>query len=201
MSGPEAPAVPADRYRRPSPRTAERPMAFTGPEFVRGAFAAWGLFNGLAPLVLAGSGVVAELAAGRPTGAGWAPLVLLLAPMFLVPWSLGSLLLVGAPLALAIGLGLARIPRRSIHLAAFACLGALVGALTTMAYVWFSTLPQPGTVYSTPRPTLAEQLADQWLLVLLFAAGTALAVVLGWRWTAMRALRADTAAGHPLRAR
>lgn len=87
---------PVDRYRRPSPRTAELPMAFTRWEFTRGALIAWLGFNLLAPLVIAGSAIAAGLLIPHNSGIGYSGATLVIAPIILVPWSLGAALILGA---------------------------------------------------------------------------------------------------------
>ncbi len=180
------------RASRPSPRSEERPMAFTAGEFIRGALAAWGLFVLISPFALAGYGTVGSLILTGRSDAEWIVPTLLISPMILVPYSLGALV-IGAPLALLLGLSLRRIRRRAVHIACFAGLGALVGAAATIVFTWMSTIPPSGVtvIHHVPPPTLGERILGNGPMILLFAAVTALTVALGWLITATRALRAD----------
>jgi len=187
MTGPDG------RYRLPSPRTSELPMAFTGWEFTRGALIAWLGFNLLAPLVIAGSGIVAGLLIPHNSGIGYAGATLVIAPMVLVPWSLGAVLILGAPLALVLGRALRGTTRRRTHRAAFAGLGAFVGAATTIVYTWYRSIPPAGVTitYHVSPPTPLDLILANWWMILLMAGTTATTVALGWRLTATWALRAD----------
>lgn len=161
---------------RGSPRTAAEPMAFTWREFRRGALTAWGVFNVLAPVVIAALTVVIE----SPTGsAGAAVYVLVFAPLLLVPISFAALVVLGAPLAYALGRGLRRTASEGAHLAAFVALGAVVGATA-------------GAIVLT-----AFRLEWSPWAILLCAAVTAFPVAFGWWHARRRALQDDAGAPDP----
>jgi len=187
-----ATALPA--RRRPSPRTAELPMAFTGWEFTRGALTAWGLFLILFGPVMLGLLVVPRLvllidAMDDPVtlrflthGPSQIPQTVLLSYIYAIPSSMIAVL-VGGALAYAIGHSLRRVRHRGVHLAAFALLGLAVGAGTTLLFIaltiGFDTPIVPALTVGAP---------------IALAATTGLAVALGWTCTVRRALRADARA-------
>jgi len=177
--------------RRPSPRTVELPMAFTAWEFIRGALIAWVVFNLSAPLVILAWGLLQTAIRGGGVQA-WAsmPIVVVYTPMFAAPWSLGALLLIGAPMAFLLGTALRRISYRAIHLAAFGGLGLAVGAMTMIVWQWWWQIPQPGaTITYLVVPGPWDRI--DWAMVALMAGVTATAVAFAWRLTSTWALRAD----------
>ena len=185
-----APVAPAARYTRPSPRTTELPTAFTAWEFTRGALMAWFVFNLLAPFAVLAWGVVGSLLRGTDPGLNSAPFILIYTPVIAAPWSFGALLVLGAPLAVVLGLAMRRRAYSSAHLRAFTGLGALVGAVTTVAWQWWNWMPRlDRVVYMAGDGSLWAQL--DWALIVLMAAVTAAAVANGWRFTMKRALLAD----------
>lgn len=155
----------------PSPRTDAEPMRFTRWEFARGAIAAWGWFLVLHQLLLlfplVGYGVWGLYAT--------------------VPWSLGALLL-GSPVAFALGWAMRRQTRVSWHLSAFAALGLVIGAAATTLALWLPAWGLPDAGFR-----------EMTLPAVLVAASASPAVALGWWFTARRALAADR--GVPARRR
>ncbi|QEW03864.1 hypothetical protein [Microbacterium lushaniae] len=136
-------------------------MRFTGAEFFRGAIAAWVWF-----LVLHQLALLLPLAF-----TGWIGL------WVTVPWSLGALV-VGAPVAYAIGMLMRRQSRIIWHLVAFSAFGLGVGAVTTCLAVWLQPQWLGATGFISPSTVLV-------------ALSAAPAVALGWWHTARRALAVD----------
>lgn len=151
---------------RSSPRTTAEPMAFTRAEFVRGAIAAWVLFLLLHQFVLL----------FRVSYFGF------LALYWTFPWSVAMLLL-GSPVAYALGRALRRQARVVWHFLAFTVLGLVVGAAGTAGAIWIP-------VWNVD----AQRLGDDGSLAVLVAVSAAPAVALGWWFTAGRALALDRGA-------
>lgn len=130
-----------------SPRTLARPMAFTGQEFVRGAFAAWGSFLILSTCLYA-------LIFG---------LYVVMALFFIVPWSAGGFL-VGMPFAYGLGMSLRNVRSRWVHVSAFAVLGAIIGATTTAVASAFmgDVVSMQMWVYNVPLSAVAVPLGWWW---------------------------------------
>lgn len=171
---------------RPSPRTAQLPMAFTVREFFRGAFAALGYFLALfAPVFFLHYLAFASLGAISPYLPPTNPFELLLPSVVMtllaypwaLPWSLAGFL-VGAPLAFGLGMALRRIANRKIHLLAFALLGLLVGIAATVAATGLGF----GSWAMAPFP-VSE--------IYVYSPLASFSVVLGWGFSAGRALKAD----------
>lgn len=160
-------AAPSPGNAAPSPRTTELPMAFTRWEFWRGAYAAYAAY--LVWLLL--SPLLWGVSAG---GIGF---VVVMAMYSLVIGGAVAFvaMLAASPLAWLLGRSLRRVRPISAHLAAFAALGALVGWVALEAWAWGS---------SGGHAPL-----DQALLP--YGVPAAVAVPLGWWFTARRALRAD----------
>ena len=168
-------------------RTPRLPMAFTFPEFARGAIAAWVAFQLVFPLSYPAIIVVAALTApgadpGQAASDTWAQalawglLGIVMTFAFALPWSIGALVLVGAPAAWLLGIALRRVRSFPVHLALFSTLGLGVGGLT--AWLATSTMSMGAGI-----PYVA-----------IGAVVTAAAVAYGWRRTASRALRDDAVA-------
>ncbi|GAA2449266.1 hypothetical protein [Agromyces soli] len=184
MSAPEPGAGPAaeslaERYGRGSPRTAERPMAFTFGEFARGAGMAWLAFQLAFPLVYAlivFVGGVVDPSSSDPLSSsiGFGFYAVFVTFLYQTPWTLGALVF-GGILAWLLGLALQRVPAFGWHLAAFAALGALIGVVAS----WSAFGALGGGAFVVQLPAVAVSAA---------------AVAFGWWWTARRALRADAAA-------
>ena len=186
----------AGRYGR-RVRTPELPMAFTFPEFARGAVHVWVVFQLVFPLSYPVIIVVAGLTApgADPDQAisdtwalalAWGLLGIVMTFVFALPWSIGALMLVGAPAAWLLGMSLRRVRSFPVHLTLFAMLGLGVGALT--AWLASSTM----------------SMGDGIPYVEIGGLVTAASVAHGWRRTASRALREDAvlteqapAARHP----
>jgi len=168
-------------------RTTEHPMAFTAWEFIRGALLAWLFFVLLAPLaVTIGMTNPASITATF----AYLPMILIIAPLYAVPWSAGALLALGVPLALVLGLLLRGVASVRLHLICFAALGAFVGGVTTVVQLWSRTIPQPGVTYYGDQPSVWDLLPGSVPLLVSMQLITAIGVTLGWWITARRALRA-----------
>ncbi|MFE6255616.1 hypothetical protein [Agromyces sp. NPDC057865] len=155
----------------PSLRTAERPMAFTFGEFMRGAFFACGWFwlFSLACFPIAA-------AMGWYDLATWVTATFytaVLGGVIVVPAAMLAALIVWSPIAYVLGWSLRRVGSFRAHLTAFAALGLVIG--TTSASAVF-------LVFFTAQPAGA----------IPFAVAAALAVPLGWYRTARFAVRACT---------
>lgn len=148
---------------RVSPRTDAAPMAFTAREFLRGAISAWGWF------------IVFSTVAHIPLAGYYFWLVL----FFIVPWSLGALL-VGSPLAYGLGWGMRGIPSVPVHAAMFALFGAVVAITTTALAVLLPGLSLGGL-----------SVANYAFSITAVCVASAVAVPLGWWQSARRALRRD----------
>jgi hypothetical protein len=173
----------AGRYGR-RVRTSELPMAFTFAEFARGAVRAWVAFQLVFPLSYPAIILVEALTApaadpGQAVSDTWAQalawglLGIVMTFVFALPWSLGALVLVGAPAAWLLGIALQRVRSFPVHLALFAILGLVVGAVT--AWLASSTMSTGAGI-----PYVA-----------IGALVTAASVAYGWWRTASRALRDD----------
>ncbi|UJP10955.1 hypothetical protein L2X99_04940 [Microbacterium sp. KUDC0406] len=146
-------------------RTPERPMAFTFREFLRGMWAAWGLFLVILlvclivlPIVLGGgAGVVVFVVYGMMYGGAISVVTMA----------------VFSPAAWVLGWCLRRVRARSAHLVAFAMLGTVIGLIVGVVLAGGSAGPSSTAVS------------------LAFAGASAIAVALGWRFTTNRALAED----------
>ncbi|MFK4730398.1 hypothetical protein ROT00_11980 [Agromyces mediolanus] len=168
----------AARYGR-TLRTPERPMAFTFGEFARGAGMAWLAFQLAYPVVFALVGTIGSIVAPATPDSvaqsiGLGLVSAFYAFLFQTPWTLGALL-GGGVLAWLLGWAMQRVRALGLHLAAFATLGLAIGVVAS----WNAT----GAMGNGPS-----------LLVVPAALVSAAAVAFGWRWTAVRALRADAPA-------
>ena len=162
-------------------RTPELPMAFTWGEFVRGAGFAWLAFQLVFPLSYPVVLIMIALRAPDPFEAlaqavSWWLLGIVFTFMYALPWSIGVLVLVGAPAAWMLGLALRRVRAIRVHLVAFTTLGLVVGGAT----MWF-------------QDVLVQDAADPVPLELAIAGAivTGASVAWGWRRTAKRALADD----------
>lgn len=163
-----------------SPRTAKRPLAFTGLEFIRGLAFAYVVFNVVFLVGFLGAGVIGDLVRGDGPLFGSADMVLM--PLFTLP--LSGLVFVTYGWLLAFGLGklMAREPRKWVHRAAFAGLGLASGYLS-------SSLILVSMTFGFAENSLTTTLLNPLHFWLAFAAGVA--AWAGWEFTSKRALRAD----------
>lgn len=170
-----------------SPRTPQRPMAFTGEELARGGILTWLVFLALVALVI----VVPELAS--TFAAGWAgiwsgddagailssriaelvgELQYLLMALVICGMIAGLVALAITPLAGLVGRGLARVRHRAIHLCAYFGLGAVVGGVIALGIGALTGFWYPPLLTAT-------------------TATTAVATATGWWLTSRKALRDD----------
>lgn len=170
-----------------SPRTPQRPMAFTRKELARGGVWTWLVFLALVALVI----VVPELAS--TFAAGWAGiwsgddagailssrivglfagLPVLLIVLVVCGMLSGLVALVVTPLAGLVGRGLARVRHRAIDVCAQLALGAVVGAVVALG------IGAQSGWWSPP-------------LVVIASSATAVAAASGWWLTSHKALRDD----------
>lgn len=174
-----APGQIAIRPMRPSPRTPQRPMDFTGAEFFRGLGTTFLVFNLGLPLFLLITEAVRQLGEGNPPLAGAGTLFMV--PMYSAPVSaLASLTYAGA-LAFLLGKLLRGEPRRWLHRIAFLGLGALVGYVTSVLLLL--------TTYGSASEGIGATLLNS--AHVYYAVMTGIAVWAGWELTSSRALRAD----------
>ena len=159
-------------------RTPDRPMDFTGDEFMNGALWTWGLFNAVIPM-----GVLASMLWSLSTSSGWSwtsagPQTIGYAIIVCGIVVVVSLVLV--PLGLALTWPFARLLRRvrpvPVHLLAYTLIGAGIGVLYLAAVGGLSTF---GTVNTYT------------ILVATPAVAITIATPLGWWLSARRALRKD----------
>lgn len=160
-------------------RTPEAPMAFTWGEFVRGAGWAWWTFQWMFPLSYPVMLIVMALWSPNPfesmaNAVSWAFLGILMSAFYALPWSIGTLVLIGGPSAWVLGLAFRRVESFRVHLVAFALLGALVGAVV-------------GWIAGTSMTIAASAAA----FAIDGAIVTGASVAYGWRRTATRALADD----------
>lgn len=170
-----------------SPRTPQRPMAFTGEELARGGVWTWLVFLALVALIV----IVPELAStltdgwvalwsGDDAGAIWsarivglfAGLPVLLIALVVCGMLSGLVALVVTPLAGLVGRGLACVRHRAVHLCAQLALGAVVGAGVALGIGALSGWWYPP-------------------LVVIASSATAVAAASGWWLTSHKALRDD----------
>ncbi len=178
---------------RASPRSVKLPMAFSGHEFLRGALAAWGYF-----LILITPGTVVYVVVLNVTDAYHFPeymtqfpaaqlyfvvVAVIAAYVIVVPWSMVGLLL-GATVAYGLGMALRRTDKLALHVAAFTFLGLVVGVATSV----LGASVYPNSAGLTSLTNLEA--------VVIYSALAAVAVGLGWLFTASRALRADVREGR-----
>lgn len=162
-------------------RTPDRPMAFTRGEFRLGAFAAWVAFMILLVVALI---VTAVQQSGLPWGPPSSMIALYL--MFGVP--IGGAVsavvtLASAPVARVLARRLAGTRRISVHVAAYAAFGALLG-FAVLGVVALPTGVDFVYIFSTPFA---------WLVATLCA----FAVVGGWAWTMWWHLHRPSPRPHP----
>ena len=149
-------------------------MAFTPGEFLRGALIAFFAYPLWGTLVMG-----ALLLPADPIDVLRSlPLVLLYLTAIAMPWMIGALLIGLAP-AWFLGRALRRKPRKAVHIAAFALLGAVIGAATLIVALAVGGLP----------PIAPEVFIAQ------VAAG-AMTVTTGWWMTARWALQPRRRAGR-----
>ena len=147
-----------------SPRTAAEPTAFTGLEFFRGLWLAFLWATGLISL--------AWTVAAFPYG--------LYSLMWVVPAAGAAAIVFAAP-AWLLGQLLRRVRPLRWHVIAFATLGAVVGVVTTLAFLAWS---------GGPGPYIGGPLN---VIYAINVSLSAAAVALGWWRAARRALRDDAA--------
>lgn len=151
------------------PRTDELPMAFTTWEFIRGALIAYGLFLAF-------------------TAVGWiwgGPLASFFALVFAAPVALGTLLLVGVPLALLAGRLLRRVSAVPVHLTWFGTIGLLTGFAGVLLFL---SVYDSRSMWTWPHAPDFTLLAAAPGLAIFQALLTVPSVMLGWRITSKRAL-------------
>lgn len=166
---------------RRSPRTPAEPMAFTGAELVRGAVSAWVIFM---TMLLLSTTITAAAYSSFP---GWGspgtllPSVLIVDAAALIIGGVVSALVtvLGTLLAHRLGSLLRHEASLRVHVAIFTALGVGVGK-TYVLVLLLMQIPQSVGVLGAP-------LAFPAVLV-------ALAVPLGWWYTAWRALLEDSRA-------
>ncbi|WP_292768856.1 hypothetical protein [Microbacterium sp. UBA3486] len=173
---------------RPSPRTAEQPMAFSWREFWRGAVATWITFNVLFLLVTT---LVLTIMSRSLQG--------VFSILIMVAWFQLLFVVAVSALATVIGgaaaFGLGRLLRTTAgmrrHLVAFAGLGLIIGAVV-IAVV--------GTWSSSDTGEFGFLLTDMTepYIALPLLGVSALSVAYGWHWTASRALCEDPAPQAPI---
>lgn len=161
------------------PRTSEEPMAFTRDESWAAALRSWGVF-----LLL----ICTAMSAAVVSTPGMAPgffssLWVLLLTSFWTSVLGGAvsavMMLCALPVARRIGHGLRTQPRIGVHIATYAGLGAVTGALAGVLVAWVPSLG----AYASASSVIG--------FALLGAAFTAPSTALGWWLTARKALRAD----------
>lgn len=168
MSVPAAPPV----------RTAEEPMAFSSSELLRGGVTVWLVFLGL----LLGSEVLhlTLMAVTSQSSAGALLIVGVLCYLVLVAIIGGTVsvivMLLGLPLVRLIAHVLRRVGTISLHVTVYAVVGIAIGFA-------FLALLRGGYAFAPVIP---------WdFFIILPAASAALALPLGWWWTARGLLRED----------
>ena len=164
-----------------SPRSAERPMAFTYGELARGALIAWGAF---VVLLLIAFFVPTLMIPGALTGQYVLSSLLVMTSVIIIYGGLFSFvaMLVGSPLAWLIARTLTRVRAIPVHVAIFFLLGAVIGVLAILVL---------GLVF----PNSVDGI--QWPISALIIVPAALAVPFGWWRSARRALRKDRGAHRP----
>jgi len=163
-----------------SPRTAERPMAFSAGELLRGAALTYACFLPLTlPAVLAWAAAIAG-GGGDPAAPASVVQVWLAQLLLAGVWALGALVPATAVAAL-IGLGLRRVRRDGVHLLVHAANGIAFGVLTPL--VWLAVEDR------------YDALLRLDVLVLAYGAVTGAAAAIGWLVTSRLALRATAPAG------
>ena len=166
-----------------SPRTSQRPMAFTSLEFILGVWVAFLAFNAVLFLSVLGSGVLTNVSEGRPIFDGMAMMFTL--TLFSLPISGLVFATYGWLAALGLGRFLAREPRKWVHRIAYLGLGFASGYLSSLVLVEL-TLGYP-----------TEGAPERFLNPLHFwcAVTAALAALAGWEFASRRALRKNPATG------
>jgi len=161
-----------------SVRTAEKPMAFETGEFVFGAFLAWATFMVLMLGSLAMASVLSV--AASPASVNASELLNLVFAVLCVAFFFGGLFSVGAtlvvaPIAAWLSHRLEHVRDLRMHLAVYAGLGAVIGAL-------FSAV-----LATAPGWTVA----GIWAIALVTTVICATATAFGWWCAARRAWRHD----------
>lgn len=162
-----------------SPRSPQRPMAFTGAEFLRGGVWAIGIFIVALPWVtfIGSSSFAGESATPGRTEFAIVPYVMLLAG------AIAGFVYVtyGSALAYLLGRALRSTRRRSVHRVCFAALGLLIGYVTLMLTDLAGITMVSGSA-GAGAPSMLSALIS-------VAAGAS--VLAGWEITSAKALRAD----------
>lgn len=158
-----------------SPRTADRPMAFTRGEFLHGLIGAWGTFM----LELLATVLVAGIFAAISQGPGSIGLTLQLGVYAGMFGGFGSLFvtLIVAPIAWCIGLLLQHERRRAPHLLVYTTLGIATGVAVGGVFAVIASAPPLGPM-------------------LVGAAYCVIPIPLGWWFAARRALHARPPTPH-----
>ena len=156
------------------PRRPPRPMAFPGHELWRGAFITWGV---LAVLLL-----LLDVILGWGTGniIGWLGTTFHVLLFALTIAAVATV--IGTGFAFLVGTALQRVRAWPVHVIAHGLVAAAVGVLTIVAVVF--VVFGPSRDWSDPTASA---------VLSAFAAGSALAAVVGWVWTSRIALREDAA--------
>lgn len=178
-----------------SPRTPEKPMAFTRRELACGALSSWLSFLILLSLAFLIPAVVMLFAPestggipGSDVDADWSARIgavvvwlCYLIPVLIVGGTVSALVtLAAAPLAGLIGRSLIRVRTRWIHACAYFALGAVVGALV-------------GVIGSAWALGPSHMSGDTTALLVIAVGTTAASATAGWTITALRALHDDAA--------
>ncbi|MGD2202261.1 hypothetical protein [Microbacterium maritypicum] len=168
---------------RPSPRTAQQPMAFLWREFWRGAVATWITFNALFLLVTT---IVLTIISHSLQGV-FSILVLVAWFQLVFVVSVSALAtVVGGAAAFGLGRLLRTVAGIRRHLVAFAGLGLVVGGLAiAIIGVWPASETEE-------FGTLLSDITEPYIALPLLCV-SAISVAYGWYWTASRALLDDPA--------
>lgn len=185
----------------PEPRTqrsATQPMAFTSDELLRGGCATWVIFMilliGASAISAIGSAIDASQTNLSP-GNDLASSVSLALVLPLIVGIFGGIIaaivmVFGVLLARPIGYAMRRVRSIPLHLLVYSGLGLLVAAL-------YLTVISGGH----PLAVLTYGISSGTIFVLFPGIAAAVAVPLGWWWTARRALREDAGLWIPRRRR
>lgn len=185
----------------PEPRTqrsASQPMAFTTDELLRGGCATWVIFLillvGGSAISTIGSEIVSShsnLSAGADVASSVSLALFVPLIVGLIGGIISAIVMVfGVLIARPIGHAMRRVRSIPLHLVVYSGLGLVVAAL----YL---------TVLSGGRPlsVLTYSVTSGTIIVLFPGIAAAVAVPLGWWWTARRALREDAGLWIPRRLR
>jgi hypothetical protein len=185
----------------PEPRTqrsATQPMAFTSDELLRGGCATWVIFM----MLLIGAGAISSIGSAidasqknLSSGSDIASTVSLALVFLLIVGIFGGIIaaivmVFGVLIARPIGYAMRRVRSIPLHLLVYSGLGLVVAAL----YL---------TVISSGHPlaVLTYGISSGTIFILFPGIAAAVAVPLGWWWTARRALREDAGLWVPRRRR